>query len=165
VGLPARFGSRRGESLRVVIDAYREAGTYNGAARLLDERKVPTRKGRPWSGMTVRSLRGPDRRLEIANAQQMPGEAHTLRASPFVRCASGTTGPDPSAGIRRAGSCRGALIRHLAAGLAMVSTRDTPSLTVAQRHLASRRSCGSGPVYGRTRRGLSAAIHSQPRSQ
>jgi hypothetical protein len=49
-------GPRRDESLRAVIDTYREAGTYDGAARLLDERKIPTRKGRPWRGVTVKSL-------------------------------------------------------------------------------------------------------------
>jgi hypothetical protein len=55
-GRSPRYGSRRGESLRAVIDAYTEVGTYAGAARLLDKRKIPTRKAQPWRGVTVKSL-------------------------------------------------------------------------------------------------------------
>jgi hypothetical protein len=50
------YGSLPGQSIEVLIAAYREAGSYDGAARLLDERKVRTRKGGHWYGSTVRSL-------------------------------------------------------------------------------------------------------------
>jgi hypothetical protein len=56
VTLEHDVGRRVGRRVREPNDAYREAGTYNGAARLLDEHKVPTRKGRPWRGVTVKSL-------------------------------------------------------------------------------------------------------------
>jgi hypothetical protein len=50
------YGSRPGQSIEVLIAAYREAGSFEGAARLLDERKVRTWKGGHWYGSTVRSL-------------------------------------------------------------------------------------------------------------
>ncbi len=50
------YGSLPGQSIEVLIAAYREAGSYEGAARLLDERKVRTWKGGKWRGQTVRSL-------------------------------------------------------------------------------------------------------------
>jgi hypothetical protein len=50
------YGSLPGQSIEALIAAYREAGSYEGAARLLDERKVRTWKGGKWRGPTVRSL-------------------------------------------------------------------------------------------------------------
>jgi hypothetical protein len=117
------------------IDAYREAGAYYDAARLLHERKVPTRKGRPWSGVTVRSF--VDRTID-QNRQRTTGTRSGPHPSGrrIVRCTSGITGPDPSAGIGGPGParsfdpppcrrpCNGVQARH-------------PSRRVAQRHPAS----------------------------
>lgn len=43
------------ESVEQVADAFREAGSYQGAARLLAERGVPSRRGR-WAASAVRSI-------------------------------------------------------------------------------------------------------------
>ena len=40
---------RPDEPLTAVFDAFREAGTFGGTARLLNARGVPTRHGRPWT--------------------------------------------------------------------------------------------------------------------
>jgi DNA invertase Pin-like site-specific DNA recombinase len=42
------YGSRPGEDLNLVTSAYREAGSFLGAARLLNERDVPNLKGKSW---------------------------------------------------------------------------------------------------------------------
>jgi DNA invertase Pin-like site-specific DNA recombinase len=47
------YGSEPGESAAVVRDAFLEAGSFFGAARLLNTRKVPTRTGKPWAGSAV----------------------------------------------------------------------------------------------------------------
>lgn len=47
------YGSKDGEDPTAVRDAFREAGTYLGAAKLLNTRKVPTRFGRPWYASSV----------------------------------------------------------------------------------------------------------------
>lgn len=52
-----RYGTQDGEDASVVVAAWREAGSFDGAARLLNERAVPTRvKGRHWSGSVVRGI-------------------------------------------------------------------------------------------------------------
>jgi DNA invertase Pin-like site-specific DNA recombinase len=48
-----RYGAEDGEDASAVRDAFREAGTYVGAARLLNERNVPTRFGKPWYASSV----------------------------------------------------------------------------------------------------------------
>jgi hypothetical protein len=50
------YGSLPGQSIQALIDAYLEAGTFGGAARLLNARKVRTWKGGPWSAVTVASM-------------------------------------------------------------------------------------------------------------
>jgi hypothetical protein len=50
------YGSRPGQSIESLVAAYREAGSFEGAARLLNKRGVRTWKGRPWFGSSVRSL-------------------------------------------------------------------------------------------------------------
>jgi DNA invertase Pin-like site-specific DNA recombinase len=47
------YGEKEGEDAAAVLAAFREAGSYNGAARLLNERSVPTRRGRPWHASAV----------------------------------------------------------------------------------------------------------------
>lgn len=55
IGRPC-YGTQPGEDIALVIDAFTTAGSYHGAARLLSERGVPTRLGKPWRATTVRSL-------------------------------------------------------------------------------------------------------------
>lgn len=50
------YGKVPGEDLGAVVDAFRKAGSYNGAAKLLNASKVPTRLGRPWLAPTVRAI-------------------------------------------------------------------------------------------------------------
>lgn len=42
--------------IQPVLDAYAEAGSYHGASRLLNARKVPTRRGTTWTDFTVRQV-------------------------------------------------------------------------------------------------------------
>jgi len=51
-----RYGDGAGENLDAVVAAFKEAGSYNGAAKLLTSRGVPTRLGRPWLAPTVRAI-------------------------------------------------------------------------------------------------------------
>jgi DNA invertase Pin-like site-specific DNA recombinase len=51
------YGAKDGEDPAVVLAAFREAGSFDGAARLLNERKVACRvKDAIWSGSVVRSI-------------------------------------------------------------------------------------------------------------
>lgn len=45
-----------GENVDTVADAYREAGSFAGAARLLNARGVPTKRNLKWSGSVVRDI-------------------------------------------------------------------------------------------------------------
>jgi DNA invertase Pin-like site-specific DNA recombinase len=47
------YGSRPGEDLEAVASAYRDAGSFLGAARLLNNRGLPTLKGKPWTQSAV----------------------------------------------------------------------------------------------------------------
>jgi DNA invertase Pin-like site-specific DNA recombinase len=51
-----KYGAVPGESVEAVIGAFKEAGTYNGAAKLLTARGVKTRLGRRWLAPTVRAI-------------------------------------------------------------------------------------------------------------
>ena len=52
-----RYGEGESEDPAVVLDAFREARSYDGAARLLNERGLPARKpGGIWHGSVVRDL-------------------------------------------------------------------------------------------------------------
>jgi hypothetical protein len=48
------FGERVGQDPAEVLDAYREAGSYNGAATLLNDRGVRSALGSKWTGTSVR---------------------------------------------------------------------------------------------------------------
>jgi DNA invertase Pin-like site-specific DNA recombinase len=51
------YGDESDEDPKVVLAAFREAGSFDGAAKLLNLRKVPTRvRGRHWSGSVVRGI-------------------------------------------------------------------------------------------------------------
>jgi DNA invertase Pin-like site-specific DNA recombinase len=47
VGTVPFYGDRPGEDVEAVLAAFREAGSFSGAARLLNDRKVPTARIRP----------------------------------------------------------------------------------------------------------------------
>lgn len=55
------YGTKPGEDPALVVDAFKEAGSFDGAARLLHERGIPTRGKREdgvgwWYGTTVRDI-------------------------------------------------------------------------------------------------------------
>ena len=50
------YGERDGEDADAVVTAFEDAGSVMGAARLLNERGVPTRMGGPWATVTVREI-------------------------------------------------------------------------------------------------------------
>lgn len=86
------YGDRPGDVPDAVVAAWREAGSLNGAALLLNERKVPSHLGRAWNGTSVR----------LIVQRHAPGllPRHTARgvkpSSPFLlyrllRCSCGTT--------------------------------------------------------------------------
>jgi DNA invertase Pin-like site-specific DNA recombinase len=98
---PAPYGQRvvRGqlvprpeEDPAVVIAAYREAGTAHGAARLLNERGVPTRAGRPWKATSLRGIVERNAPDELSPGRT-PGRPATVvaRFAGLLRCPCGAT--------------------------------------------------------------------------
>ena len=96
---PAPYGSKvvagklvsnPAESLAKVRTAYRRAGTLQGAARLLNARKVPTRSGRPWRATTLRGILGRDGLLpRRAPRGRTPARSYLL--AKLLRCPCGAT--------------------------------------------------------------------------
>lgn len=71
-----------------VLDAYAEAGTFHGAARILNGRAQPSRGGTPWSDMTVRRV------VARINGQVTPARPGRPPAAPallgkLLRCHCG----------------------------------------------------------------------------
>jgi DNA invertase Pin-like site-specific DNA recombinase len=77
IGHP-NYGEKPGEDVAAVLEAYRDAGSVLGAGRLLNERKVPTRTGRPWSTSALRDILQRHGALPI---RKRPGAKN---AAPFV---------------------------------------------------------------------------------
>jgi site-specific DNA recombinase len=50
------YGGKPGENPAAVVAAYREKGSIRQAAILCNERKIPTRSGRPWSTTSVHDI-------------------------------------------------------------------------------------------------------------
>ncbi len=72
------YGEREGEDAEAVVAAYREAGSVMGAARLLNARGIPTRRGGPWATTTTRETLV---RLGAMPARSRPG---AKARAPFV---------------------------------------------------------------------------------
>jgi DNA invertase Pin-like site-specific DNA recombinase len=53
---PRLYGSNPGEDPEAVVKAYHDTGGIAPAARLLNERKIPTRSGRTWSTSSVHDV-------------------------------------------------------------------------------------------------------------
>jgi DNA invertase Pin-like site-specific DNA recombinase len=53
---PGFYGEKEGEDPEAVVAAFKDAGSLMGAARLLNQRGVPTRLGRPWGTSTVHDV-------------------------------------------------------------------------------------------------------------
>ena len=52
----APYGERPGEDFGAVLAAYRETRSLQGTARLLNDRGIPSRHGRPWRESAVRAM-------------------------------------------------------------------------------------------------------------
>lgn len=80
------YGRREGENVNVVVEAFRTAGSFDGAARLLNEREVPTRvKGAAWTGSTVGKIIrrvAPD---EVPNRETVRGAPAGTRSFRLAR--------------------------------------------------------------------------------
>lgn len=76
------YGHRDGESMDSVIAAFRAAGSFHGAARLLNGNGTPTRRGRPWRATTVRVLLN-------SHAPEVvpPGQVQRAKSAPRFRLA------------------------------------------------------------------------------
>lgn len=55
LGAP-RFGQKAGEDAPAVLDAFARAGSYRGAARILNEKGIQTRQGGPWGASSVSAI-------------------------------------------------------------------------------------------------------------
>jgi DNA invertase Pin-like site-specific DNA recombinase len=111
------FGSRPGEDLAAVKEAFLRAGSQHGAAKLLNVEGRPTRTGKPWSGSAVASV------LRHSVPDLLPPRPHrgAKAAAPFVffrllRCPCGTlltgarsvTGKQPGYALYRCHAARSA---------------------------------------------------------
>jgi DNA invertase Pin-like site-specific DNA recombinase len=88
-----RYGMRAGEDIALVVAAFKEAGSFHGAARLLTERGVPTRLGRPWRPTTVRVLLekyAPIGTLPMGQVQRAKTSPR-FRLARLLRCHCGKT--------------------------------------------------------------------------
>lgn len=84
------YGHKPGEDIDAVVAAYTEAGSVLGAAKLLNDRGIPTRQGRPWG---TSSLRGVLLHQGAKDRRSRPG---LKAAAPFIgfqllRCHCGAT--------------------------------------------------------------------------
>jgi DNA invertase Pin-like site-specific DNA recombinase len=85
------YGSRPGENLDAIRTAVEDAGSFYGAARLLNDRGLSNLKGRPWTASTVSFIV----RHQLADlVPARPGTAGPQRPSRFtlqklVRCHCG----------------------------------------------------------------------------
>jgi hypothetical protein len=82
----------RNERPKTVIAAFREAGSYFGAARLLNERGVPTRSGRRWYPRTVQRIVNDNDPTTVPMGQRRGVRAFGSRLfSGLLRCHCGAT--------------------------------------------------------------------------
>ena len=78
------------ENIEAVKDAYRRAGTLQGAARLLSAEGVPTRSGKPWRATTLRGILDRAKVLpRRAPVGRTPTRSYVL--SKLLRCPCGAT--------------------------------------------------------------------------
>jgi DNA invertase Pin-like site-specific DNA recombinase len=75
------YGSRPGEDVEAVKAAYAESGSFLGAARLLNDRKMPTLKGKGWTQSAVSWIL---RHQAPELLTQRPGTAGPIKPSRFV---------------------------------------------------------------------------------
>ncbi len=72
------YGARPGEDADAVVAAYRRAGSLMGAAKILNQARVPTRMGGPWGTSTINEL------LVHLGAKVQRARPGAKAAAPFV---------------------------------------------------------------------------------
>jgi hypothetical protein len=72
------YGELPGEDVAAVLQAFGDAGSVIGAGRLLNERGIPTRQGRPWGTTSAREIL---RRHNALPHRKRPGAKN---AAPFI---------------------------------------------------------------------------------
>ncbi|MGA3030849.1 MAG: recombinase family protein [Candidatus Limnocylindrales bacterium] len=107
------YGDRPNHDVDAVLAAWHEAGSFNGTARLLNERRVPCRNSRRgwWPSSVARLIRRLDPSVGISTQGARPGPANYLLAR-LLRC--GTCGTPLTGKRDRDGNVRYAC--RLAAG-------------------------------------------------
>lgn len=81
IGTAKEYGERPGEDATAVLDAFRAAGSYSAAARLLNERGIKPRNGRLWWASSVRVV---VRRLDPSLRAQRPTRGYKAGGSAFI---------------------------------------------------------------------------------
>jgi DNA invertase Pin-like site-specific DNA recombinase len=86
------YGARDGENPSLVVAAFREAGSFDGAARLLNARGVPSRfaNGHYWSGSVVRGVvkaHAPDEVGPIVR-RGSPAGRRSFRFAGLIECST-----------------------------------------------------------------------------
>ena len=81
-----------GEDPRVVVAAFHEAGSYFGAARILNDRKFPARSGRRWYPRTVQVIVNREEPVTVPIGRRPGARAvGSRRFSGLLRCYCGAT--------------------------------------------------------------------------
>ncbi len=93
------YGEGVGEDVPAVVAAFREAGSFDGTARLLNERGVPSRyNGSLWFGSVVATIMrrvAPDEVLPAVR-RGAPAGSHSFRLSQLLACSTCGTFLTPS---------------------------------------------------------------------
>ena len=97
------YGEGEGEDVAAVVAAFEEAGSFDGAARLLNERGVPSRyNGSLWFGSVVATIMrrvAPDDVLP-AVSRGAPAGSHNFRLARLLACGTCGTFLTPSKDAR-----------------------------------------------------------------
>jgi hypothetical protein len=81
IGTVKSYGQADGEDADAVLAAFREAGSYSGAARTLNERKIKPRNGRAWWPSSVAVI---VKRLDPSVPAIMPTRGYKAGGSDFM---------------------------------------------------------------------------------
>jgi hypothetical protein len=86
------YGSKPNEDVAAVVEAFRAAGSYDGAARRLNVQGVPCRvRGAVWSGSVVRDIvkrAAPEEVMPTSSRTTAPAGRGRFRLSQLVACST-----------------------------------------------------------------------------